>query len=302
VLQFYYIADVKTRSVSYFYLIFSILVLGLEGTLNAQYFVDILSVNTQFYHAKSLNQTIDQQTQNSFINVFAPIVRPSGNTLLFRLSAEQIDIRNESQSIRAKSVMMPFGKQWILKNSNWRFSGLLIPKFAGLESQILQEKNFQLGVYALAQYSFTDSLRVKFGFYINREFFGNLYVPLLGLDYQINQRWSMYGMIPSSFRISYNLKNNKLHTGIGLKTMARSFKSEQGDQFLRYNELQAKYFIEATIARRWVCFAEAGYFLGRAPLLYNNDAKKKDYVDSNLLQLMQPFPIFNFGMAFRVFQ
>jgi hypothetical protein len=293
---------VKTRKATYFYLIISILIFGRHESVKAQYFVDILSANTQFYTAKSLNNTIDQQSQNSFINVFTPIVRPSGNTLLFRLSAEQNDIRNENQSIRARSVMMPFGKQWAFKNSNWRFSGLLIPKFAGLESQIVQDKNFQLGVYALAQYSFNDSLRVKFGFYVNKEFFGYLYVPLLGIDYQINNRWSMYGMIPSSFRISYNIKSNVLHTGIGVKTMARSFKSEQGDQFLRYNELQAKYFIEATIARKWVCFAEAGYFLGRAPLLYNNGAKKRDYEDSNLLQLMKPFPIFNFGMAIRVFQ
>jgi hypothetical protein len=276
--------------------------MGWNVAVNAQYFVDIISTNTQFYKANAVNNATQQETQNSFVNLFVPVVRPSGNTFLFRLSAEQIDIRNDNSTVRARSIMAPIGNQWAFNNPKWRFSALVIPKFAGLESQIVQGKNMQVGVYALAQYTFHDSLRVKFGFYLNREFFGNLYVPLVGIDYQINKRWSMYGMIPSSFRIAYNVKNNVLHTGIGLKTMARSFKSKEGDQFLRYNELQAKYFLEATVAKKWVCFAEVGYFLGRAPLLYNNGAKKRDYLDDDLLQVMKPFPIFNFGMAFRIFQ
>lgn len=59
---------------------------------------------------------------------------------------------------------------------------------------------------------------------------------------------------------------------------------------------------EAMVLKKWVMFVEVEYFLGKPPLLYQNDADKGQYVDNELLHLMKPFPMINVGMALRIFQ
>jgi hypothetical protein len=177
----------------------------------------------------------------------------------------------------------------------------LIPKLAG-EGNLAFDERAQFGVYWLSQYAFSDSLRVKMGLYVNKEFFGFMYVPLLGVDWKINDRWSLYGTLPNSFRCSFAIKPNTCNTGIGFKSLVRSFRSNRADQFVRYNEIQLKYFIEWMVLKKWVLFGEAGYFLGKAPLLYQNDSEKGQYQSNELLQMMKPFPMINVGMALRIFQ
>jgi hypothetical protein len=270
--------------------------------IRAQYFVDVFSLNNQWHQAKSQDDSIAQKGSNTFMNLFVPVPLAKGNTFLFRLSGEQLLLTNDSAQVRLQSLTMPVGMQWKFKNPKWKLTTLGIPKWSGTDRHLAFHDNFQYGVYLLGQYTVSDSLRFKLGIYVNREFFGNLIVPLIGVDWKINHRWSIYGTLPSNFRLSYSIQPQILNMGVGFKSMARSFRSQTEDQFIRYNELQLKYFMEAILAKHYTFFVEGGFFLGRAPLLYTNGANRDEYESSDLLRLMKPFPMMNIGMAYRVFQ
>lgn len=266
-----------------------------------QYFIDVLSANAQVHRSTPNEGGFEQTGVNTWTNLFVPVVRPSGNTLIVRASAEQLTLTNESTSLRLRSLTLPLGVQWKSKNPKWRHTTLIIPKIAGASNLTLNDRG-QLGLYWLSQYSFSDSLRVKVGLYINREFFGNLYVPMLGLDWKVNSRWNLYGTLPNSFRCAYSIRPGVLNTGVGFKSMVRSFRASNVQEYIRYNEIQVKYFLEWIIAKKWVAFCEMGYFMGKAPLLYQNNAAKSDFQNSDLLKVMKPFPLLNIGAAWRVFQ
>jgi len=277
------------------------LTFGSNGNILGQYFIDIISANTQLYRSIPAEGSFEQTGINTWANLFVPIVRPSGNAIIVRASGEQLTLSNENASLRLNSLTLPLGVQWKSKNPKWRHTTLIIPKIAGASNLTLNDRG-QLGLYWLSQYSFSDSLRVKMGLYVNREFFGNLYVPMFGLDWKVNQRWTLYGTLPNSFRCAYSISPGTLNTGIGFKSMVRSFRASNAQEYVRYNEIQFKYFLEWIIAGKWVTFCEVGYFMGKAPLLYQNNAVKGEFQNSDLLQVMKPFPLLNMGVALRVFQ
>ncbi len=275
--------------------------LAISCSANAQYFIDIFSSNVQMHEANGIDNKSSQQGVNTWVNAFVPVVRPGGNTLILRATAEQLNLSNDQGFLRLRSLTMPLGVQWKTQHPKWKHTTLLIPKIAGQGNLAFHERA-QFGVYWLSQYTFSDSIRLKMGLYVNKEFFGIMYVPLLGLDWKINHRWSLYGTLPNSLRCSFVIKPNAWHTGIGFKSMVRSFRSDRADKYVRYNEIQLKYFVECVILKNWVVYGELGYFLGKPPLLYQNDADKGQYVDNELLHLMKPFPMINVGMALRIFQ
>ena len=268
-------------------------VLFIQMTTRAQYFVDIFSFNRQAY-----NIPAGAQTSDLFVNAFIPKVLKNGNTFFVRAHYEKLEMKNNSRSAAYSSITLPFGMQVQLKNPKVKFTGLIIPKIAGADLGAAFPDVFQLGVYSLFTVTESEKFRYKFGLYYNREFFGNFFVPLVGVDWKVSDRFTIYGTLPNSMRFSYALQPTKLNAGLAFRSMTRSFRGEDVNNYLRYNELQLKTFADFYITEKNVVFVEGGYFLGKTPLLYkNNDTENS--VPSDLLKQGKAFPIINAGWALR---
>ena len=268
-------------------------VLFIQMNTQAQYFIDIFSFNRQAYNIPSGGQTSDL-----FVNAFIPKVLKNGNTIFVRAHYEKLEMKNDSLSAAYSSITMPLGMQVQLKNPKVKFTGLIIPKIAGADLGAAFSNVFQIGAYSLFTVTESEKFRYKFGLYYNREFFGNFFVPLVGIDWKVSDRLTIYGTLPNSMKFSYAVAPSRVNTGIAFRSMTRSFRGEDVNTFVRYNELQLKTFVDFYITPKNVVFVEGGYFLGKTPLLYNN-AETKNHLQSNLLKEGKAFPLLNAGWAFR---
>ena len=268
-------------------------VLFIQMNTQAQYFIDIFSFNRQAYNIPN-----GAQTSDLFVNAFIPKVLKSGNTFFVRAHYEKLDLKNDSLSASYSSVTLPVGMQVQLKNPKWKFTGLIIPKIAGADLGAAFSNVFQFGAYSLFTVTESEKFRYKFGLYYNREFFGNFFVPLVGIDWKVSDRLTIYGTLPNSMKFSYAVAPSRVITGIAFRSLTRSFRGEDVNTFVRYNELQLKTFVDFYITPKNVVFVEGGYFLGKTPLLYNN-AETKNHLQSNLLKEGKAFPLLNAGWAFR---
>jgi len=260
---------------------------------NAQYFVDIFSFNRQSYNVPS-----GPLTSDLFVNAFIPKVLKNGNTFFVRAHYEKLEMRNDSLSSAYSSITLPIGMQVQLKNPKVKFTGLIIPKIAGADLGAAFSDVFQIGAYSLFTVTESEKFRYKFGLYYNREFFGNFFVPLVGVDWKVSDRFSVFGTLPQSFKASYAIVPSRVNAGLAFRSMTRSFRGDDNNTFVRYNELQFKTFFDFYISKKNVVFVEGGYFLGKTPLLYNN-ADTKNPIVSDLLKEGKAFPIINAGWALR---
>ena len=277
----------------------------------SQPFVDIL--NTSF---QSLNTTykystkLKNSTSNYFLNITLPIKIDSQNTIIVRVYGENLYSRTKIDtselSFNLTSALMPIGLQHETKNKKWKYVGLIMPKMSGHLREEKTNKDFQLGGYGLATYNINAKVKFKFGLFYNREFFGNFFVPLVGVDWRVNDRFQMYGVLPTSYRMEYAVIKQKLYAGLAFKSYTRSYhidlhsgKSDSTNVYVRNNELQVKAFVDCYIAKRFVLFGEFGRTLNYSPKMYWSDSKNlvKGF---NLYSPIQDNFFFNVGLAYRI--
>lgn len=68
------------------------------------------------------------------------------------------------------------------------------------------QASFQIGAGVLITRPINKALKIKYGLYGNREFFGALLVPLLGLDYKISDKMRLFGVLPQNMKLEMKHK------------------------------------------------------------------------------------------------
>ncbi len=285
-------------------LVFSLFV----SIASAQPFADIVSFNYQTYSGKyeKTFDTLPQQynkTDNYLFGFFLPKEFKNGNTLLIRINSETINSTispDSSYSSRLSNVSLPIGMKLVNKNKKWETIFLVIPKIASDFKDKVDGYDFQYGAVFLEHFVPNNKLKIKAGLYYNREAFGNFYVPLVGVDWKVNNRIYMYGILPTSYKIEFNILKNKLYTGINLKYFTRSFRLSKVSNYdyVRYDEAQVKLFVDCFVAKKVLVFGEVGYSIGTNPWQYKYNTKEV-VTNSPVYNSMKPFVVFNTGLAYR---
>lgn len=270
----------------------------------AQPYTDIASLSAQQLNTKYKNIPNKNITNNYFAGLLLPFKIDSNNTIIVRLNAEQLVTKNISEpqvTGNLYAVTLGVGMQHFFSK---KFSTvfLLMPKIASDFKDKLNKYDKQFGGSLLLQYKFGKNMRAKAGLFYNREPFGNFFVPLFGVDWQISPRWMLYGTFPLLNRIEFKI-NEHFYTGVGARIYGRSYRLNNfwNHNYIWNQENQVKYFIDCYITKKMVCYAEVGRTLGYGPkqVLFN---KSRDFVIENnpLYQpLIQGFFV-NAGLAFRI--
>ena len=286
----------------------SLLTVSFKGI--SQPFVDIL--NTSF---QSLNTTykdsskISNSTSNYYLNLTIPIKIDTQNTVIVRFYGENLNtqatINSQALSFNVSSALLPIGLQHETKSKKWRYLGLVTPKLSGHLREETTNKDFQLGGYGLATYTKSDKFKIKFGLFYNREFFGNFFVPLFGIDWRVSDRFQMYGVLPTNYRLEYAVVKQKLYAGLAFKSYTRSYHidlhngTDSSNVYVRNNEIQAKAFVDYYISKSFVLFGEFGRMINYSPKLYWSGGK--DLVTNfNLYSPIKDNFFFNVGLAYRI--
>jgi hypothetical protein len=160
---------------------------------------------------------------------------------------------------RVQSIAFPIGFILPTKNPKWTVNILPVIRWNG--EKLFQKSSFQLGGAAFATRQVKPGKNLRFGVYMNSEFFGLFVMPLIGADWRIDDRNYIFGLLPG--RLSYEHKwNEKLYGGVTFRALTNSYLLQNG-QFLRIDDNQLSLFLDYYLAKRFCVTLEPGYGLLR---------------------------------------
>ncbi|MFL5765661.1 MAG: hypothetical protein ACJ77K_17075 [Bacteroidia bacterium] len=292
-------------------LLFFLFLISLSVHSVAQPFADILNFNYQTFSTSYADSSYRKNiTDDYFLNFFLPKELKSGNTLLVRLNTEMLCSTvspDSAYTSKLYSVSLPLGMKFLSKNKKWETIVIGIPKIASDLRDKIEGHDLQYGGIFLEQFVKSPKLKIKAGLYYNREAFGNFYVPLVAVDWKINKRIYMYGVLPQNYKLEFNLLKNRLYTGLNLKYFTRSFRLSKSDHndYVRYDEGQVKLFLDYFAAPKMLLYAEAGYCVATNPIRYKYGEAKREsgnisWNDPVYTPAKRGYMLFSVGLAYRI--
>lgn len=273
---------------------------------NSQPFVDIANFNYQTFTATTKNDSSLKSTTEIYsFNLFLPKEFKNGNAFLFRINGESIQssINLLNETSKVSSLSMAFGFQWYSENKKWKSIIIGIPKLASDFKESIDGNDWQYGVLFIENYKLNPKIQLKAGFYINKEAFGNFFVPLLGLDWKATDRLYCYGILPTNYKIEYAIVKKKVNAGLNFKAFTRSFQlsEEQNNDYIRFDEVVLKGFVEYYFYQNIVFYAEIGRSLGKNPLEYRSNSDELSSQNS-MYQPTNKYPMITVGLTYRLSQ
>lgn len=264
----------------FFYMGLISIVIPFNG--NAQPFVDVLNLKYRWFPANAPAENNGSRVTGSLeeVTFLLPIVTKSKNVILIGGDYSGLNFHASGPaspiySLHSASLQLGFDQQ--LKNPAWRRTFLFLPKLNGDFKGL--SKSFQPGGVLMYTYKKNDNLKYHFGFYYNRECFGDYYIPLLGIDWKINSSMNLFGDLPNN--LSFEIKISHVMTiGTGFTSTISSFRIHsqdvisyirEGDNVLGHD--QVKIYLNYYISKNIVLFGETGQTINRKYTSYDNNGK-----------------------------
>lgn len=279
----------KKRSFSV--IIVALLLLTGMGTA-AQPYLDLVQVNATRSPDAGLWRR--NKLQNSFSHLQGDLTIPlifkkDSSMLLFCPFTEHwwVDILNTGLPEHYAS----YGMQVTLVkplSEKWTLNAVLAPRFNGLANAAFKN-SFQAGGAVLFAYQKKKTLTYKFGVYYNSEFSGPFIMPLLGIDWQVDRKTTIFGILPGSLNIE-RAPSARLSYGLAFRAITNSYSFNpyflnlpDETDFLRVDENQLGCYADIYLSKNLVWNLELGHSVFRRfragivhakPLYYYNDPMK----------------------------
>lgn len=196
------------------------------------------------------------------------VMKKDSSILLLNPIYEQRYIRESENS---GAVQLNGTIIWLTYTRNlshqWSLMLGAVPRWNGTPAE--QYKNgFQMGGAFLVTKKQQPGLQIKAGLYYNKEFFGNFFMPLAGIDWEINKKSNLFGIVPN-YLIYERRISPALAWGGAFRTFTNSYRItsnspvDDTQDYVRINDNQLGLFGDWYITRKIVCNLEAGHTLFR---------------------------------------
>lgn len=171
----------------------------------------------------------------------------------------QVNEADPQTHLRSFITWFTLTKRWSKK---WETLFAVIPRWAG-EPSIQFSDGFQLGFATAMVYRPRPGLAYKLGVYYNKEFFGNFIVPVWGIDWKINKKQRLFGMLPGYFTYEHRI-SPKFSWGGNFRTFTNSYRvapAIPGGQngFVRFDDNQIGAYLDYYLTKHVVLNLEGGY-------------------------------------------
>jgi len=171
------------------------------------------------------------------------------------------------------SAVMPIGLLLPLKNPKWLLSVTVIPRFNG--EKLFDYKTFQFGGAGFLSYEKSPGKKLRFGAYMNSDFFGFFFMPLLGADWRLDEKNYFFGLLPGRFTWEHQF-NTHLYGGSTFRAITNSYRLDNG-QFVRIDDNQLSTFLDFYPAKQFCLTLEPGYGILRK--LRTGNIKKEYFLN-----------------------
>jgi hypothetical protein len=168
--------------------------------LHGQSYLDIVSIQYQLSPGNSFEkQSGKADVANFSSGIRLPVPLQNGDALLFGIGVNQLQIvahRGENYISNYYYGNLPLGyqKKWSDSLSTLL---MLIPRLSS-DLEELSGEDAQLGALFLVDQVKSEHFKWKYGLYVNTEFFGLFFVPLIGFDWKVNERLRFFGTLPAN--------------------------------------------------------------------------------------------------------
>ena len=270
----------------------------------SQPFVDPVNFSSQFFSSNHKDSAhTKNQTNDYVLNIFFPKKISERTTFLIRLTGENIHSEYKSTTTLTSdlyAISIPLGAQFLTKNEKWKILILAIPKVSSDFKDNLSN-GFQMGGIGLLSYIANKKLQLKLGLYYNREFFGNFFVPLVGIEWKATDRLSFYGIFTTNYNIEYRW-GNKFFTGICFKAYERSYQLSNfyNNDFVWVKDDQLKFFADYFVYKKIMLFAEVSRSISYSLLEYNSTDIKNPVATNPIYTPFNNSFFFSVGIAYRI--
>jgi hypothetical protein len=146
-----------------------------------------------------------------------------------------------------------------IPNSKWSVLTMGIVRMN--DAYINSQSEWQMGGAILASKQVSRDLVYKLGVYLNSDFFGLFVVPLVGIDWHINDRTNLFGVLPASLTLEYKLTGS-LYAGSVFRTFTNSY-YDAGPNYMRIDENELGLFLDYYPAKKILLNVEVGHSILR---------------------------------------
>lgn len=154
-----------------------------------------------------------------------------------------------------KGVGLALSAIFPLDKDRWSLTITAIPRVYGQKLDVADA--FQFGGVVLATYNKRATLKFKLGVYANAEFFGPFIIPLAGIDWRIDKRNNLFGVLPGRLTFEH-LLNSHFYTGATFRAITNSYRIGK-ESYLRIDDNQLSGFLDCYLSKHFVFTGEAGY-------------------------------------------
>ncbi len=221
----------------------------------AQPYVDLL--NTR-YTSSLFNNKMATTFTHLYVGSDLPVKLKNNKLIVFSPFYDQWNVDsayNEHYQPVVSSIAVPVSVILPLYKDRWLLTATAIPR---LNSEGFSMQNsFQMGGVLLATYKKFASLKYKAGVYANSEFFGLFVIPLAGIDWRINDKNNLFGVLPG--RLTYEHKlSTAFYTGATFRAITNSYRLNNGS-YLRIDDNQISSYLDWYATQQIVFSGEMGY-------------------------------------------
>jgi Domain of unknown function (DUF6268) len=251
-----------------FLITFHLLFLSL--LLSAQPYLDLVQVNATRSPDAGLWRRNNQQNSFSHLQgdfTIPLIFKKDSSMLLFCPFTEHWWLKIPTTGLNTHYAS--YGLQLTLVkplSESWTLNTVLVPRFNARTNDAFKN-SFQAGGALLFAYRKSNALTYKFGIYYNSEFSGPFFMPLLGIDWQINPKTTLFGILPGSLNME-RAPSVRFSYGLAFRAITNSYQdglinSFVKKSFMRVDENQLGLYSDFYLTKNLVWNLELGHSVFR---------------------------------------
>jgi len=266
----------------------------ISSILYAQPYVDIAKFNYSYSPQSGLGEKKNPAKSQFFsAGLTIPIeLKKDGDAFIINPFFDYIrgKVSERNFNVISQGFLIGFLKKDFLRNWNL-LSGFILRHNKEPNEKV--DDAWQYGGIILTTWKKNQFASFKFGVYYNKEFFGNYFMPLVGIDWRINTMNNLFGVLPGSMVFEHKV-SRKFYVGSSFRALTNSYRLQtidpcfSGDcsakKYLRVDDNQLGIFADTYLSKKIVLTAETGYSILRKyrfGLKGQNIHLRNDYKNDN---------------------
>jgi hypothetical protein len=244
----------------YYKILFSFLFFLLNYPVKAQPYLDLLNIRYSNSPNAGLIRQKNASVQLNYLSISTtlPLLLKNKDAFILSPFFERWKAKMSDNNSHYYSFVLPVS---FLKVIDDRWSFVITGILRMNDSSITMQMKRQVGGAVIVNYKKSATLTYKMGAYVNDEFFGLFLMPLFGIDWQIDKKNVLFGVLPGNLTYQHTLSKN-LAYGLAFRAQTNSY-NRSYDRFTRIDENQLGAYVDFYLNKQFVLNLEGGHSLFR---------------------------------------